>query len=152
MSDLAKPTLPVGRYGSRRPGGRLPRWAAITVLVGGVVGGAVLAVVLYFQFGAAPISGSQASYTVLGDGAVKIEFDVTRQTPDRPAMCIVRARDRTGAEVGRKEVYVAPGTDPVTVSTVLRTAKRPVTGEVDVCSYQVPPYLSTSTGDARPSG
>lgn len=152
MSDLDRSALPAGRYGSRRPTGRLPRWAAITVVAGGIVGGAIIAVVLYFQFGTSPISGSQASYTVLNDGAVKIEFDVTRQTPDQPAMCIVRARDRGGDEVGRKEVYIPPGADPVTVNTVLRTSQRPVTGEVDVCSYQVPPYLSNSTGGARPSG
>lgn len=151
MSDLQKRELPAGRYGSRS-GGKLPRWAYATVLAGGIIGGLALAIVLYVMFGSQPIDGKQTSYIVLNDGAVQVNVDVTRQTPDRPAMCIVRARSKDGDEVGRKEVYVAPGSDTVTLTTVLRTSKRPVTGEVDVCSYQVPPYLSSTEQKARPSG
>jgi Domain of unknown function (DUF4307) len=67
---------------------------------------------------------------------------VVRQEPQRPAVCIVRARSQDGDETGRKEVYVPPGGDSVLASTLLRTSRRPVTGEVYGCSYDVPPYLA----------
>lgn len=152
MSDVNKQALPEGRYGSRSSNGGMPRWARVTVLAAGIGGGTVLAVVLYILFGVQPIEGKQVSYSVLGDGAVQVDIEVTRDTPQRPAMCIVRARSKEGDEVGRKEVYVAPGSATVTLTTVLRTSKRPVTGEVDVCSYQVPAYLSNPDSGTRPSG
>jgi len=68
---------------------------------------------------------------------------VVRQTPEQPVVCIVRARAEDGDEAGRREVLVAPGADTVRATTVLRTSKVPVTGEVFGCSYQVPAYLST---------
>jgi len=47
-----------------------------------------------------------------------------------------------GDEAGRREVLVRPGGDTVRATTVLKTSKPPVTGEVFGCSYQVPAYLS----------
>lgn len=152
MSELSKRTLPAGRYGSRSTNGGLPGWARATVLAAGIGVGVILAIALYLTFGSQPIEGKQISYSVLNDGAVQVDLEVTRETPQRPAMCIVRARSKDGDEVGRKEVFVAPGAGTVTLTTVLRTSKRPVTGEVDVCSYQVPPYLSNADEGTRPSG
>lgn len=133
--------LPAHRYGSR--GRRRPRRWVYWVLLGAfLVVGFVLAVVAYRNLGSKPVEGQQTAFAVLGDDRVKISFEVRRDHPEKPADCIVRARSQDGDESGRKEVYVPPDGVVTNLSTVLRTSKRPVTGEVYGCSYQVPSYLS----------
>jgi hypothetical protein len=130
------------RYGTRRT----PRWLP-AALLGLVVAAALgVAVVGYRNFGAPPIEGRQTAFTVVDDGSVKITFQVVRDQPQRPAVCIVRARSADGDETGRKEVYLPAGASSVLATTVLRTSRRPVTGEVFGCSYEVPVYLAPTTG------
>jgi hypothetical protein len=105
-----------------------------------------LAVTGYRNLGSPPIQGRQTAFLVLDDGSVRISFQVVREQPQRQAVCIVRARSEDGDETGRKEVFVAPGAPSVIVETVLRTSRRPVTGEVFGCSYEVPDYLVPPTG------
>jgi hypothetical protein len=100
-----------------------------------------VAAVAYHNLGDASLTGSQTSFAVLDDGSVRISLEVTRTDPGRAADCIVRARARDGDEVGRKEVYVPPGPAASSLTTVLRTSRRPVTGEVYGCSFTIPPYL-----------
>ncbi|GDY29916.1 DUF4307 domain-containing protein [Gandjariella thermophila] len=145
---MAQREVPTDRYGSRA-GRRPPRWAYWVVLAAAVVVGLVVAVVAYQNLGSQPIEGEQTAFQILDDHSVRIDFQVRRDHPERPADCLVRARSQDGDEVGRKEVLVPAGATVVSRSTVLRTSKRPVTGEVYGCSYQVPSYL---TKEARPSG
>jgi Domain of unknown function (DUF4307) len=119
--------------------------AALLALV--VLGGLGVAVLGYRNLGPQPIEGRQTAFRVIDDGSVRITFQVVRQQPERPAMCIARARSSDGDETGRKEVFVPPGPRSVLAETVLRTSRRPVTGEIFGCSYDVPEYLvPTTTG------
>ncbi|WP_223198666.1 DUF4307 domain-containing protein [Solihabitans fulvus] len=128
------------RYGSRakRSGGRWTRWVLLGV---GVVVGAVVAVVAYRNLGPQPIETTVTSFDTSGGDSVAVTFVVTRDQPERPAVCIVRARTDDGIEGGRREVYIPPGNGSVPASTVVHTSGRPTTGEVFGCSYQVPAYL-----------
>ena len=148
-------TLPEGRYGPRRDGHRLPGWVAkraqLVLLVLVVAAGLVVAVVGYRNLGSAPIEGAETAFAVLDDHSVRVTFEVVRDEPGRPAVCIVRARSLDGDETGRKEVYVPPGDRSELVTTVLRTSRRPVTGEVFGCSYQVPVYLRPDQVPQRPA-
>ncbi|MCP2258948.1 protein of unknown function (DUF4307) [Streptoalloteichus tenebrarius] len=147
-TDSSRATDLAERYG--RAGRRkAPRWAYPVLTVVVVLVGLALSVVLYQNLGSAPIEGKQVAFKVVDDGTVEIDLEVARDHPDRAAMCIVRARSRDGDEAGRREVLVPVGGDRVVVNTVLRTSKRPTTGEVFGCSYQVPAYLSS---EPRPSG
>ncbi len=152
---MAGRTLPEGRYGPRRDGRWLPGWAAnwaTPVLLALVVAaGLVVAVVGYRNLGPAPIEGAETAFEVLDDHAVRVTFEVVRNEPSRPGVCIVRARSVDGDETGRKEVYVPPGDRSELASTVLRTSRRPVTGEVFGCSYQVPVYLRPEQVQQRPA-
>ncbi|WP_158842410.1 DUF4307 domain-containing protein [Saccharothrix deserti] len=133
--------LPEGRYGKpRRP---LPKWARWSLPVIAVLVGAVVAWVGYRNLGTMPVEAKQTAFEVLDDSSVEITFEVVRQTPEQPVVCIVRARSQDGDEAGRREVLVEPGADTVRATTVLKTSKPPVTGEVFGCTYQVPAYLST---------
>lgn len=133
---------PAGRYRTRR--GPRPRWQ-FAVLVGVVLAACLgVAVTAYRNLGTAPIEAKQTGFTVLDQGRVEITFQVVRDQPRRPVVCIVRSRSIDGAETGRKEVLVAPGAANTFATTVLHTSRPPVTGEVFGCSYQVPPYLPSS--------
>ena len=119
------------------------------MLLGAVIlVGIVVALVAYRNLGPQPITGTQTAL-VFSDHSVRITFVVTRDHPERPADCIVRALSQNGAEVGRKEVYVPAAGGSIQLNTVLHTSNQPVTGDVYGCSYRVPPYLSTP---APPSG
>ena len=135
-------TPPADRYGSRRR----PRWLPPVLLVVVLLAGLGLAITGYRNYGSPPIEGRQTAFRVIDNGSVEITFQVVRKEPQRPAMCIVRARSIDGDETGRKEVYLPPGPRSALANTVLKTSRRPVTGEVFGCSYEVPSYLVPTTG------
>ncbi|MFS8101969.1 DUF4307 domain-containing protein [Lentzea alba] len=139
---MAQRALPEGRYGKqgRKPLNKWARWGLLAVAV---AVGATVAFVGYRNLGTKPIEAKQTAFNILGDDRVEVSFEVSRDQPERPAVCIIRARSKDGDEAGRREVLVPPGNSVVVETTVLRTSKPPVTGEVFGCSYQVPPYLST---------
>nr|WP_236809263.1 DUF4307 domain-containing protein [Amycolatopsis albispora] len=111
-------------------------------VAGLLVGGAV-AVLAYANLGTAPIEGQRRLFTELPGNAMEITVDVTRDEPELPGVCIVRVRDITGAESGRREVLVPPGESSTAVTAVIKSAGRPVTADVFGCSYEVPEYLSS---------
>ncbi|MGK5675282.1 DUF4307 domain-containing protein [Micromonospora sp. URMC 106] len=128
------PAFPPGRYGRRRePGRRRPLLAALLVIA--LV--AVLSLVtvrLYRQYGDPNYDAQVITYTGITDSQVLVDFRVT--VPDGgSAVCLLRARDRDGAEVAREEVTVTarPGRRQVTAQHRLVTSARPFIGEVVRC-------------------
>jgi hypothetical protein len=125
------PTLrtPPGRYGARRS----PR---ALYAVGGVLLVALIALTVYLvrAAGTPEVTYGVRAFTT-AERSVRITFDV-RKPPDATAVCVLRARDRQGAEVGRREVAVRPRADgmrTVVLVETLQTSRRPVTGEVNSC-------------------
>jgi uncharacterized protein DUF4307 len=138
----ADAALPAGRYGSR---GRMaaPRRRLYWLLGAcGLVAGIAVAVVGYRNLGSTPIDAQGTSYAVVDPTSMRISFDVTRDEPERPAVCIVRVLTFDGSEGGRREVLVPPGGNSTSVTAVIRSSAKPVTADVFGCSYQVPTYLS----------
>jgi hypothetical protein len=141
MTSTSGQALLEDRYGvkpKRRPS-RRTYWivGAVALVVSGVV-----AWVGYQNFGTAPIETQTTRFANLPDNQMKMTFEVTRDTPERPVVCIVRARVLDGSEGGRKEVYIPPAEGAIMVSTVITSSGEPVTADVFGCSYQVPAYLS----------
>jgi Domain of unknown function (DUF4307) len=135
------------RYGTRPR--RMSRRAYVLLGVLAVLFGGVIAWVGYANLGNAPIETQQRTFENLPNNAMRFTFEVARDTPERPVVCIVRVRVLDGSEGGRKEVLVNPGAESVLVTTVIESTAEPVTADVFGCSYQVPAYLST---DLPPSG
>jgi len=136
------------RYGKGRDGRRSRK----AYLVGGLVAvavGAGVGVIGYQNFGTAAIETQQTAFENLPDNAMRMTFEVTRDTPDKPVVCIVRVRVLDGSEGGRREVLVPPGESSTMVTTVVHSGAEPVTADVFGCTYQVPAYLST---EVPPSG
>ena len=84
-----------------------------------------------------------AGYQSLPDNRMRFAFDVSRDEPGQPVVCVVRVREINGTETGRREVLVPAGASPQRVETVITGSAEPVTADVFGCSYQVPEYLST---------
>ncbi|MGK5520923.1 DUF4307 domain-containing protein [Micromonospora sp. URMC 107] len=128
------PAFPPGRYGRRRePGRRRPLLTALLV-VALVAVMTLVAVRLYRQYGDPNYDAKVITYTGITDSQVLVDFRVT--VPEgRSAVCLLRARNRDGAEVGREEVTVTarPGQRQVTTQHRLATTARPFIGEVVRC-------------------
>ena len=145
MTSPGRP-LPDGRYGGGR---RLSRRAGWLLGACGLTLGVLVAYLGYTNLASAPIETQRVGFESLPANAMRLTFEVVRDSPDRAVVCIVRARGLDGAETGRKEVLIAPGPSSTLVNTVVRGSTEPVTADVFGCSYQVPEYLSTAM---RPTG
>jgi hypothetical protein len=141
-AGVAGRELPEGRYGSTRARGegRVLRWSLIGI---GVLFGIGIAYLGYVNLGSPPLDSERVGYSAVDATSIRIIFDVTRDTPEKPAVCVVRALVIDGSEGGRKEVYIPPGASSTRISAVIKSSSEPVTADVFGCSYQVPPYLST---------
>ena len=137
-SKLPPPT----RYG-RDPLSRVARRRAIiTLAVIGVAAGIVVAVIGYLRLGRSDVEGTLAGYRLIDEQTVSVTISVTRSDPSRPVDCIVRVRAKDGSETGRREVLVPPSTQStVQVTTIVKSSKPPVMGDVYGCGDDVPGYL-----------
>ncbi|MCW2649967.1 MAG: hypothetical protein QOE41_4272 [Mycobacterium sp.] len=136
---------PATRYGrprwSRRGRRRLVIGLTLLILAIGVA----VAVVGYQRLGSSDVSGTLSGYRLLDDETVSVTITVNRKDPSRPAVCIVRARSRDGSETGRREVLIPPSTQKsVQVTTIVKTSRPPVMGDVYGCGLDVPKYLIRS--------
>jgi hypothetical protein len=128
------PVFPPGRYGRRRePRRRRPVVVAL-LLVAAVAVCSLVALRLYRMYGDPAYDAQVITYTDITDAQVVVVFRVT--VPEGgSADCVVRARSRDGAVVGREDVRVdaAPGETRPTVTHRLPTSARPMLGEVLRC-------------------
>lgn len=129
------------RYGTARSPGK-SKGGAILFGVIAVVVSAAIAYVAFRLIGSDPLSAERVAFTVRQDNTMEVTLDVERNDPERPAVCVVRVRDISGAETGRREVYVPPSDGSVRLRTVITSGSRPVTADVFGCTYSVPDYLS----------
>ncbi|MGB8404217.1 MAG: DUF4307 domain-containing protein [Mycobacterium sp.] len=133
---------PTARYGQQRLSapGRRRLVIGLTILI--VVAGVALALVAFQRLGTAPVKGELSTYKLLDDETVGVTISVTRKDPAQPVVCIVRARALDGSETGRREVLVPPSSvETVQVSTIVKSTKPPVVGDVYGCGTDVPKYL-----------
>ena len=133
---------PTARYGQQRPSASRHRrlFIGLTVLI--VAVGIAVAAVAFQRLGSSPVKGELNTYTLVDDETVGVTLSVTREDPSQPVVCVVRARALDGSESGRRELLVAPSTlKTVQVSTVVKSTKPPVMGDVYGCGTDVPAYL-----------
>ena len=130
----AAPVFPPGRYGRRREPGRRRPWLVAALAVVTLVAGAAVAVRLYRNYGDPAYDAQVVTYTDITDSGITVVFRASVPEGGR-AVCVLRARSRDGAEVGREEVTVpdTPGDGPTQVSHLLATSAKPLIGEVIRC-------------------
>ncbi|MDX1890489.1 DUF4307 domain-containing protein [Mycolicibacterium sp. 050158] len=133
---------PAARYGRQRLTPRSRR--RLTVILSAVIVAAALALALvaYQRLGTSDVKGELGGYQILDGETVQVTISVTRKDPSQPVVCIIRARSIDGAETGRREVLVPPSSrDTVQVTSVVKSTRTPVVGDVYGCGSDVPNYL-----------
>ena len=134
---------PEARYGRQQPSRRTRRWIVLGLSALVLVAGVAIASVAYTRFNSGDVKGELGGYRILDDETVEVTLSVTRDDPSQPVVCIVRGRSYDGNETGRREVLVVPSTAAtVQVTTVVKTSRPPVVGDVYGCGTDVPGYLS----------
>jgi uncharacterized protein DUF4307 len=133
---------PAARYGRQRLSSRSRRRLAIGLFVFIIALGVAIALVGFQRLGTGDVQGELGGYRLIDDGTAEVTITVTRKDPSRPVVCIVRARAIDGGETGRREVLVPPSAQAtVQVTTIVKSSKRPVVGDVYGCGTDVPTYL-----------
>jgi hypothetical protein len=133
---------PQTRYGRPRLSRAARRRAVIALAVLVVAVGIVVAVIGYQRLGSSDVEGRLAGYRLVDDHTVSVTISVTRSDPSRPVDCIVRVRSKDGSETGRREVLVPPASQTtVQVTTIVKSSKPAVLGDVYGCGTDVPGYL-----------
>jgi len=133
---------PEARYGRQGLSSAARRGVVIALGILTLVVGAVVAVVGYYRFGSAEVTGELGAYQIIDAETVNVTISVTRADPSQPVVCIVRARSRDGSETGRREILLGPSDQTtVQVTAPVKTSKPPVTGDVYGCGTDIPPYL-----------
>jgi hypothetical protein len=134
-------TPPQSRYGRRRGSRPSKRWfIALSAVV--AAAGVALALIAYQRLGRGDVEGTLAGYQLIDSQTVSVTISVTRKDPSRPVDCIVRVRAKDGSETGRREVLVPPSKQAtVQVTTVLKSSKPAVLGDIYGCGTDVPGYL-----------
>jgi hypothetical protein len=133
---------PDARYGRERVSRSNRRWIAVGLGVLVLAAGIAIAVIASQRLGTGEVKGELGGYLLVDDETVQVTVTVTRDNPSQPVVCIVRARSIDGSETGRREVLVPPSAQKtLQVTTVVKTSKPPVVGDVYGCGTDVPSYL-----------
>jgi hypothetical protein len=127
------PVFPAGRYGRRRDGRGGSRQMVAAIAAAVILAGGFIAVRLFNAYGDGDYTAAVTKFEI-ADDRVAVTLMV-RLPADGAAICVIRARDASGAETGREEIRVAAGPEPerTMVTHQLVTKNRPVTGEVKGC-------------------
>jgi hypothetical protein len=127
------PVFPPGRYGRRRADGRRRLVPIVAVVVFGL-GLAGLTYAYYVKFGQTDYVADIIGWDDPSDTEMVVEFRV-RVPENGAAMCMVRARDYDGFEVGRRAVTIpAPeGGGAVEARESVPTERRGSVGDVMGC-------------------
>lgn len=138
------PVRPSDRYPDEQDPARTKRLFIIGLVVV-VIAGIGIAWLGYDKFARQPVKGEAAGYEVVSDSTVEVQVTVTRTDPSQPVSCIINAKDRAGNEIGRREFFVPPSSEPVVVApSEVRTTEPGAVGDVFGCGTDVPAYLDRS--------
>ena len=133
---------PQPRYGRTRMSHAARRRVALVLAAVVLALGTLVAVIGDRRLGTGDVRGTLAGYQIIDDETVSVTISVTRPDPARPVDCIVRARSDDGSETGRREVLIPPAAAvTVQVTTIVKSSKPPVMGDIYGCGTDIPGYL-----------
>jgi hypothetical protein len=126
---------PADRYGAPSP---VRRRAVVVTAAALVAAGVAWAVWVAWGVANEPVRWADAGFTVRGDTAVDVTFQVTT-APGSVAVCTVRALNDARAEVGLLDVRVGPSTSgTIRTTATVPTTERAVAAAVRACAPAAP--------------
>jgi Domain of unknown function (DUF4307) len=136
-NDTTRPTLPEGRYGSPpRPWRRLAAIFIVTALAAGAVAWLGWAALHHAH---PSVRATLLRYQVTSRSTVEVEFELVKEE-GVAAVCVVRARNSAGEEVGRRTVrFPEGGPQRRIVTETLATRDTAILGEVRECQEETDP-------------
>lgn len=133
---------PEGRYDATPGsgfGGKVVA-AILTLLVGAllVAGGYTI-----YQLNVTPsVTAEVVGVDVIDEGRVDVAMTVTRDEPETPVYCIIRAQEQSKGELGRREVYVPPSeSSTIRIDTFVTTSQPAFIADSYGCGEDIPDYL-----------
>lgn len=134
MDQRTPGTAPEGRYGAPGPARRRTARRRLVVAVAVLLAGGVAYAVWFGVEARDQATFRSQGYRVLDDTHVEVTFTVSKPK-DGTADCQVEALSSGAAQVGLAPVRVGPSrTGATTVTTVVRTSEKPVTGQPISCA------------------
>lgn len=136
---------PESRYGAGRtpekPSGVGGKIVAVLLVLLLIL--AVIAVAQYVSNRqSTDVTASMTNYERIDDQTMRLQVDVGRENPAEPAYCIVTAINYAMAEVGRREILLAPGGEELErYEVTIPTWDIPVSGTVYGCSTSIPTHM-----------
>jgi len=134
---------PEGRYGEPGRGSAFTSKSVAVVLT--LLVGAFLAAGGYtiYQLNVTPsVTTEVVGVEVIDDERVDLSLAVTRDAPETPVYCIVRAQEESKGELGRREIYVPPSeSSTIVVDTFVTTSQRAFMADAYGCGEDIPDYL-----------
>jgi hypothetical protein len=113
-----------------RSGGRFLAYLVIGAIVVAMAGG--WGYIMMLGRGSPVVRGQLISFDLGDPRSLPMTFQVSKPA-DRTAVCRLRALDASGAEVGSREVEVAPGNESVTLTERLETTALAANGQIQYC-------------------
>ena len=127
-----QPTFPPGRYGRRRAARKRRRWLTVLMFVLVLAASVGIGYRLYEQYATPDHAPRILGETERTAERVTIRFEVRSREPDRPGVCLVRARAVDGLVVGSAEVPVPAGKRVVQTYTLV-TSQRAFVVDIPRC-------------------
>lgn len=144
MSSSVPRTRPAERYDAVPESRSVVSGRAVALLLIGLIAALVAAggYTIMQYMGTPEISGQESGFVTESDSLMHMRVDVTRDEPSTPVYCIVRAKEYSGGEVGRREIYVPPSDQrTVRIDTTIETIARGFVPDVYGCGSDIPAYL-----------
>lgn len=89
------------------------------------------------------LSGETATVEQLSDDTIRLWIDLTRKDTSIPGYCIVTAVNYDRGEIGRREIVVPAGGNPLErIEVDVKTTEPAASGDVYGCSTDIPFYLT----------
>ncbi|GAB3649706.1 DUF4307 domain-containing protein [Glycomyces tarimensis] len=126
-------SFPPDRYGRRREPARRRPILAVVLTLAVVAAGAAVSWRLYEQYGHGEYTSNLLAFDDSVPGQVAVTFEVFKPEGEG-AVCLIRSRDMSGAEIGSAEVRIpADASTRVERTYTLEVEGEPNTGEVLRC-------------------
>lgn len=139
------PRRPAARYAAGASRGEQSSWSAklLAVFMVVLLAVVIIAFAMFLRYrDQVEVTATHRDHERLDDHTLQVTLDIDRKHVDKPAYCIVTAKNYDMAEVGRRELIIPAGGEKIsTYQVTIPTRDIAVAGDVYGCSTSMPSYM-----------